>query len=120
MVVYATILPEVRLLGAALFLVLRGFVTQRRPGILWGIAMGALLFASFLTIDMMFASVRPGGSLLALAGLDLYEVGGGTLGVQRFSDLHLAKDLFSLFFHLVFLLVAFLPLLPSRPHAAKG
>jgi len=119
MVVYATILPEVVLIGTALFLVLLGFVTQRRPGILWGIAMGALLFASFLTIDMMFASVRPGGSLLALFGLDLYEAGGATLGVQRFADLHLAKDLFSLFFHLVFLLVAFLAILASRSYVKK-
>jgi NADH-quinone oxidoreductase subunit N len=79
--------------------------------------MGALVAALFLTLDIVLAWLRPDLSVLGLFGLDLW--GAPTLEHQRFAELHLNKDLFSLFFHLVFLLVAFLAVLASRSYIKR-
>jgi len=114
---WTILLPEIFLIGAAFALVLLGFSASRRPGILWGIAMGCIVIAGFLTLDMMLAWLPTRFSLLALLGLDLWHAPG--VATQRLGDLHLTKDLFSLFFHLVFIMVAFLAILASRSYVKK-
>src|SRR3990172_5216889 len=114
------LLPELLLVFMALLLVLLGFVAHRRPAVLWGLAMGTLLVSGFLTLDVMFASLRTKGSILQLLSLNLWGVPSGSpLGPQAFPDLLLQKDLFSMFFHIVFLFVAFLAVLASRSYIQK-
>ena len=114
------LLPELILVFMALLLVLLGFVANRRPAVLWGLAMGTLLVAGFLTLDLMVASLRTQGSILQLLSLNLWGVPSGSpLGPQSFPDLLLQKDLFSMFFHIVFLFVAFLAVLASRSYIKR-
>ncbi len=103
-------LPEIILVAAALASTILGFAVGRRTQILWGWALGALLIAMVLTLDMM------GLGLTRLLGLDLYEV--PVVGVGGSGDFagswKLRIDSFTLFFQMVFMLVALLAVVASR------
>jgi len=114
------LLPEVLLVAAALVLAILGILVPRRTTLLWAIAVGVVLVAGVLTVDLMLASLVTQGSLFQPLGLNLWEAPiGAPLGAQPLSDLHLTKDLFSMFFHIVFLAVAFLAILASRAYVKK-
>src|SRR3990170_4459181 len=103
-------LPEVVLIAAALASTILGFLVGRRTQILWGWALGALIVAMVLTLDMM------GLGLTRLLGLNLYEVPVvGVGGSGDFADSwKLRIDSFTLFFHMVFMFVALLAVIASR------
>ncbi len=103
-------LPEIILIAAALASTILGFLVGRRTQILWGWALGALIVAMVLTLDMM------GLGLSRLLGLNLYEVPVvGVGGSGDFADSwKLRIDSFTLFFHIVFMFVALLAVLASR------
>ena len=109
---YLVFLPEAVLVATALASAVLGFAWSKRPGLLWGLALGGTAVASWLTLEMM------GLSLTAALGLDLWTtlpVSGAPGGQGDFAaDLRMQVDAFALFFHLIFLFVAFLAVLASR------
>src|SRR3989441_3651399 len=104
------LLPEIVLIVAALSSAILGFLVGKRKDILWMWALGTLVAAMVLTLDMM------GLGITRLAGLNLYEVPvngvGGTGDLA--AALKLRVDTFTLFFHIVFMFVALLAVLASR------
>ena len=105
------LLPEIVLVIGALASAVLGFLVGKRTQILWMWAMGIIVVAMVLTLDMM------GLGITRLAGLNLYEVpvsgvpgGSGDLA----AGWKLRVDTFTLFFHMVFMFVAFLAVLASR------
>ncbi len=107
---YWVLLPETVLVITALASAVLGFAWGKRPTFLWGFALGGTLVALFLTFELM------GLGLLHFVGLDLWpypvNADGGTAG--QFADLKMNVDQFALFFHAIFLFVAFLAILASR------
>ena len=102
MATIAVFLPEIILVVAALTSAILGFLVGRRTQILWAWALGTLLIAMFLTLDMMGLGVS------RLVGLNLYEVPvNGAGGSGDFAgSWKLRIDTFTLFFHIVFMFVA--------------
>ncbi|MGQ0796292.1 MAG: NADH-quinone oxidoreductase subunit N [Methanobacteriota archaeon] len=74
---------------------------------LWGLALGGLVVSSVLTLDLM------GLRVLETLGISLWESPVGPSG-DFASELRVRVDLFALFFHAIFLFVAFLAILASR------
>ncbi|MEK6851176.1 MAG: NADH-quinone oxidoreductase subunit N, partial [Candidatus Thermoplasmatota archaeon] len=105
------LLPEILLVVFAFLLVFLGFAV-RRPGVLWGVAMAAVVLALLVNLDLM------GLSWSRALGLNLWPVPGrGESGLL--SGLRLEVDTFAAFFNLVFLVVAFLAVLASRSYVKK-
>src|SRR2546425_9254338 len=116
------LLPEIVLIIGALASAILGFVVGKRTQILGMSALGTLLVAMVLTLDMM------GLGITRLAGLNLYEV--PVNGVGGIGDLamtwKLRVDTFTLFFHIVFMFVALLAvratrsfIKPDEPHQGE-
>lgn len=104
---YYVFLPETVLVITGLASVVLGFAWWKRPAALWGLAMAGTLVAIFLTIDMMGLGVS------TALNLSLWPSPVGNQG-DFSSELKMNVDLFALFFHLIFLFVAFLAILASR------
>ncbi len=105
------LLPEIVLVIGALASAILGFLVGKRTQILSMWAMATIVIAMVLTLDMM------GLGFTRLAGLNPYEVpvsgvpgGSGDLA----AGWKLRVDTFTLFFHMVFMFVAFLAVLASR------
>ena len=110
---YAVFIPEIVLISAALLILILGFFTKRRPEVLWAIALVSVLVALVATLDMM------GLSLTHALGLNLWSSPLNTADGNFQDQLKMHVDLFALFFHVVFLLVAFLVVLASRGFISK-
>ena len=89
-----------------------GFAWSKRPGAQWGLALAGTVLTLVLTFDMM------GLGLTRLLGLALWEVPLVTDG-DFAAELRLRVDLFSMFFHVIFLFVAVLAILASRGFLKK-
>ena len=74
---------------------------------MWGLAIGGLVVAGVLTLDLM------GLGFLGAIGVPLWESPVGPSG-DFAAELRVRIDLFTLFFHSIFLFVAFLAILASR------
>ena len=104
---YLVFLPEAVLVATALASTVLGFAWGKRPVRLWGLALGGLVVTIVLTIDLM------GLGLLRAVGISLWEspvAGDGDFA----AELRVRIDRFALFFHTIFLFVAFLAVLASR------
>jgi len=104
------LLPEVVLIASALASAVLGFLVGKRTQILWMWALGTLLVAMVLTLDMM------GLGLSRVLGINAYEVpvSGLISGSGDLPGLKLRVDTFTLFFHIVFMFVALLAVVASR------
>jgi len=110
---YLVFAPEIVLVFGALVTLVLGFFTRKRPGVLWGIALASVLAAMFLTLDMM------GLSLTHALGLNLWSSPLNLADGDYSSQLKLHVDLFSMFFHMVFLSVALLVIIASWGYVRK-
>jgi NADH-quinone oxidoreductase subunit N len=104
---YYVFLPETVLVATALACAVLGFAWSSKPTRLWGLALGGLVLAAVLTFDLM------GLGLLGAVGVPLWESPVGPSG-DFTAELRVQIDLFALFFHAIFLFVAFLAILASR------
>src|SRR2546427_3651630 len=118
MIPVLVLLPVIILIVFALLIVVLGF-SVKNPAILWAIALGGLLAAIFVNVDLM------GLSWSRALGLTVWPVpAAGDSGALP--ALSLNVSLFALFFNLVFLMVALLTIIGSRsylkeeePHQAE-
>ena len=118
MIPVLVLLPVIILIVFALLIVVLGF-SVKNPAILWAIALGGLLAAIFVNVDLM------GLSWSRALGLTVWPVpAAGDSGALP--ELRLNVSLFALFFNLVFLMVALLTIIGSRsylkeeePHQAE-
>jgi len=110
---YAVLFPEIVLIASALLMLVLGFFTKRRPQVLWAIALVSVLVSLFATLDMM------GLSVTHALGLNLWSSPLNASDGNFRDQLRLHVDLFALFFHTVFLVVALLVVIASKGFISK-
>jgi len=110
---YLVFLPEIILIASALLILVLGFFTKRRPQILWGIALVSVLLSLLVTLDMM------GLSITHALGLNLWSSPLNAADGDFRDQLRMHVDLFALFFHTVFLVVALLVVIASKGFISK-
>jgi NADH-quinone oxidoreductase subunit N len=104
---YYVFLPEAVLVATALASVVLGFAWSKRPTWLWTLSLSGVGIALLLTLDLMGLGI---GRAL---GQPLWPSPVGAEG-DFAATLRVRVDPFALFFHVVFLFVAFLSVLASR------
>jgi len=110
---YLVFLPEAVLVATALASAVLGFAWGKKPARLWGLALGGIVLAMVLTFDLM------GLRLLETLGVSIWRSPVGPDG-DFAAELRVRVDLFALFFHQIFLFVAFLAILGTRGFVREG